>query len=45
MQRGLDSIQAQNVRSDIFFLADDEMHGRDTPSPSNASPPVSCGRV
>src|SRR5262245_32468142 len=32
LARGLDSIQAQEISSDLFFFASDEMRGRDTPS-------------
>jgi len=30
---GLDTIQPEEIRSDLFFFASDEMRGRDTPSP------------
>jgi len=29
----LATVQAEEIRADVFFLADDEMRGRDTPSP------------
>jgi hypothetical protein len=29
----LDAIKTDNIRSDIFFIASDELEGRDTPSP------------
>jgi hypothetical protein len=32
-ERGLAAIQPQRIRADLTFLADDEMRGRDTPSP------------
>jgi hypothetical protein len=32
-ERGLAAIQPQRIRADLVFLADDEMRGRDTPSP------------
>ena len=31
--RGLDAIQPRHIESDLYFLADDAMKGRDTPSP------------
>ncbi len=33
LDRGLQAIQAQNIRADLYFLADDAMRGRNTPSP------------
>ena len=32
LQRALDSVRTENVKADIYFFADDEMEGRDTPS-------------
>ena len=32
LARGLDSIRADEIRADLFFFADQEMKGRDTPS-------------
>ncbi|HVS09492.1 MAG TPA: M28 family peptidase [Planctomycetota bacterium] len=32
LERALDSIKTENIRSDIFFIASDELGGRDTPS-------------
>lgn len=33
LTRALDSIEVDNLRADLHFLASDEMRGRDTPSP------------
>jgi len=33
LERALESIQADNIKSDLYFIASDEMAGRDTPSP------------
>jgi len=33
LEAALDSIQAGKIRSDVFFIASDELGGRDTPSP------------
>ncbi len=33
LQAGLDAIQLDHIKGDIFFLASDEMGGRDSPSP------------
>jgi hypothetical protein len=32
LERALDSVRAENVKADLYFFADDEMEGRDTPS-------------
>ncbi|HTF88001.1 MAG TPA: M28 family peptidase [Planctomycetota bacterium] len=32
LDRALDSIKAENIKADIFFIASDELGGRDTPS-------------
>ncbi len=32
LERALESVLAENIRADLFFFADDEMEGRDTPS-------------
>ncbi|MFT7667960.1 MAG: hypothetical protein ACI8X5_000646 [Planctomycetota bacterium] len=33
LTRALDSVTADHLRADLFFIASDEMRGRDTPSP------------
>lgn len=33
LEAALDTIQAEKIRSDVFFIASDELGGRDTPSP------------
>src|SRR5262245_8995221 len=33
LARGLDTVKADAIRSDLTFLASDELQGRDTPSP------------
>ncbi len=33
LERGLAAIRRENIGADVFFLADDAMRGRDTPSP------------
>jgi len=32
LEPALEAVSEQHVRSDIFFIASDEMQGRDTPS-------------
>ncbi len=33
LEAALDSIRVENIKADIFFIASDELEGRDTPSP------------
>jgi hypothetical protein len=33
LDNALDSVKADNIKADIFFIASDAMGGRDTPSP------------
>ncbi|MCE9593618.1 MAG: hypothetical protein K8S98_05445, partial [Planctomycetes bacterium] len=33
LEEALDSIHADSIKSDVFFIASDELAGRDTPSP------------
>ncbi|MFN0007070.1 MAG: M28 family metallopeptidase [Planctomycetota bacterium] len=33
LEMALDTIQTEKIRSDVFFIASDELGGRDTPSP------------
>ncbi len=33
LEAALDSIRVESIKSDIFFIASDELEGRDTPSP------------
>ncbi len=37
LEQALLAIRAEHIRSDVFFFADDEMGGRDTPSPGLAA--------
>ncbi len=33
LERALDKVDAEHIKADIYFIASDEMRGRDTPSP------------